>query len=382
MSLIAWLVVVVVLASSAIVSIMVLGSGHASPSLVGSLAFTNSGQYDPNTTVGYNDIVSLSLHSLTTPQTGNAYFAWLLPDLGDDETPPLLLDRLAVNGGNATLHYSSPAHTNLLAQYSRVRITEQSVSNNPASPSPDPKTWRWEGSIPSTPTPGDPNQYSLLSHLRHLLAKDPVLQANNIPGGLVIWMTRNTSKVNEWSSAAQGQWSAQMSDGDADLIHRQLIRMLDYLDGQTYVGQDVPAGSEWLAQPQQSGKFGLLNYTQGQDPPGYLQHVDTHLMGLAEAPGHTTDQQQVAIQVNKVITRTVSDLAQVRKDAVQLVQRSNDQLRQSDTLTLLNEMANLTSEVNSGWFDETTHQNVGGVLWLSARIQQLATISVQKSSQQ
>ena len=91
-------------------------------------------------------------------------------------------------------------------------------------------------------------------------------------------MTRNAGKVEEWSSAAQGGWGSQMSDGDADLIHSNLIRILDYLDGQTYVGQDVPAGSPWLVDPQ-AGKFGLLSYTQGQEPPGYLQHVDTHLTG-------------------------------------------------------------------------------------------------------
>jgi hypothetical protein len=65
-----------------------------------------------------------------------------------------------------------------------------------------------------------------------------------------------------------------------------------------------------------------------------------------------------------------------------LVQRSNEQLRQPDTLTLLNEMANLTKEVSSGWFDATTHENIGGAIWLNARIQQLATISLETSHQQ
>jgi serine/threonine protein kinase len=381
-NLIAWSVVLFVLISSTLVSINLLSSGHASPpATVGTLTFTNSGQYDPNTTVGYNDRISLSLHNLTIPQTGRAYFAWLLPDQGDDATVPILLGRLPVNAGNATLQYDSPAHTNLLAQYSRVRITEQSADNNPITPSPDPKTWRWEGSFPNTPIPGDPHQYSLLSHLRHLLAKDPTLQNNGISGGLVIWMTRNVSKVEEWSSAAQGSWGTQMSNEDADLIHKHMLRILDYLDGQTYVWQDVPAGSPWLVDPQ-AGKLGLLSRTQGQDPPGYLEHVDMHLAGLADAPGHTDEQRQLAIQVDSVITRMIKDLTTVHKDAVQLVQRNNDQLRQQDSLTLLNEMATLTREVNSGWFDTATHENVGGAVWLSARLQQLATISLTASKQQ
>ena len=78
----------------------------------------------------------------------------------------------------------------------------------------------------------------------------------------------------------------------------------------------------------------------------------------------------------------INDLTQAQKDAVQLVTRSPAQMRQSDTLTLLNDMATLTQETNSGWLDPATHENVGGAIWLNTRIQQLATISIQTSSQQ
>jgi serine/threonine protein kinase len=373
-------IVLSILASSILISLHTLYAGQTSPP-PGTLTFTDSGQYDPSTTVGYNDIVTLSLHHLTTPGTGQAYFAWLLPDQADDQTVPLLLGRLSVNAGDATLHYASPSHTNLLAHYSGVRIIEEPASPDPNVPSQDPKTWRWEGRLPNTPNPGDAHQYSFLSHLRHLLAEDRTLQENTIPGGLVIWMTRNVAKVQEWSSAAQGGWRPQMSDGDAELIHKNLIRIMDYLDGQTYVWQDVPAGSPWLVDPV-AGKFGLLSHTQNQEPPGYLQHVDTHLKGLTASPGHTDEQQKIAIQANSVIARMINDLIQVRKNAVQLVKRSNSQLRQSDTLTLLNEIATLTREANSGWFDTATHENIGGAIWLNMRLQQLATISLQISSQQ
>jgi hypothetical protein len=376
---IAWLVVLLVLTSSTIVSLAVLGSGHASPSTVGTLTFTDSEQYDPNITVGYNDIVTLSLHSLTNPQAGNAYFAWLMPDQTDDGTVPLLLGRLSVNGGNATIHYASPTHTNLLAQYSGVRITEQQALDASGLPSQDPKTWRWQGWIPNIPTPQDAQKYTLLSHLRHLLAKDPTLQQNNLPGGLAIWMTHNVSKVTEWSSAAQGQWGSQMSDDAANLIHRQLIRILYYLDGEKYVGLDIPGESLTGLVDAQGGKLGLLSYTQNQQPPGYLQHVSVHLNGLAISPGHTEEQKQTAIQVNGVIAKTINDLTLVHKDALQLVQSNNEQLRQPDTLTLLNQMAKLTSEANGGWFDPTTHENLGGVIWLSAQIQQMGTITLASS---
>jgi len=103
------------------------------------------------------------------------------------------------------------------------------------------------------------------------------------------------------------------------------------------------------------------------------------VMDLADSPGHTEEQKQIANHVHNAITRMIDDLIQVRKDAVQLVQRNNEQLSQPDTLTLLNEMARLTTEVKGGWFDPTTNGNVGGVIWLSARIQQLAKISLETS---
>ena len=384
--LIALIIMVLLVGSVVLVPMMLIpvqpktNVAAVAPTTVGTLTLGDSGQYDPATTVGYNDIVNLSLHSLTNPHAGMAYFAWFMPDQTNDDAIPLLLGRLSVKGGNATIHYASPAHTNLLAQYSGVRITEQPASTTPSTPSLDPQTWRWEGWVPHTPTPGDEKQYSLLSHLRHLLAQYPTLQANNISGGLVIWMPRNVSKVEEWSSAAQGGWGAQMPNDAAALLHRHFLRILDYIDGSSYVWQDVPAGSPWLVDSV-AGKLGLLSYTQSQEPPGFLQHVDIHLTGLAGSPGHTVEQQKVAIQVDGVISRMINDLEQVRKDAVQLVKLNDDQLRQPGTLTLLNEMASLTTEVKGGWFDPTTNENIGGVIWLSARIQQLATISLQASSQ-
>ena len=109
--------------------------------------------------------------------------------------------------------------------------------------------------------------------------------------------------------------------------------------------------------------------------------MDFHLNGVASSPGHTEEQKKITIQADGVVTRMIIDLTQVRKDAVQLVQRNNAQLRQPDTLTLLDEMATLTTEVNSGWFDTTTHENVGGTVWLNAQMQQLGKISVGTSNQ-
>ena len=339
---------------------------------VGVLAFMSSGQFDPSTTRGYNDIITMSLRSLPAPDRGRFYYIWLLPDSGDDTTPPLLIGSLHT-GGPINIIYSSPTHINLLASYSGVRITVQSSKNAPAIPSQNPADWRWQGIFPNTPTPGDENHYSLLSHLRHLLARDPTLQANQIPGGLAIWLTRNVSKVEEWASAAQGDWHSAQTD--VSQIHNQMLRILEYLDGEFYYTRDVPTGSVWLVDPQ-AGKIGLLDRVPNQNPPGFLVHVDIHLTGLAEAPGHTLQQKQLAILVDTVIQRMSADLLQVRTDAAKLVNMNAQQIRKQGNEAILNDIVMLTSETNSGWFDPHTGENVGGGVWLASRLQQLATISV------
>lgn len=191
-------------------------------------------------------------------------------------------------------------------------------------------------------------------------------------GGVVrVWNALSGQEIHGFFSDTQ----QSMSNGDADLIHRHLLRILDYLDGSSYSWRDVPSGSPWLVDPL-AGKIGLINVVPNQEPPGYLAHVDLHVAGLASAPGHTSEQQQVAIAVDHVIARMSDDLMRVRRDAAQLVQLSDVQLGQPDTLTVLNEMAALTTEVKGGWLDPKTNEDIGGVLWISAQLQQLASIPV------
>jgi hypothetical protein len=342
----------------------------------GTLSFHSSEQFNPPLTQGYNDIVQLTLSHVPAPPARMRYYAWLMPD--DDSGMPLLLGTL--EGGS--LIYTSPTHANLLATYSGVRVTVQPADSVPETPSPDPAQWRWEGWIPNIPTPGDENQYSLLSHLRHLLAKDPTLQANQLPGGLDLWLTQNVQKVAEWASAAQGDWhGTQTSDGDIDQLHRQMLRILDYLDGSFYVWHDVPAGSPWLVDPQ-AGKIGLLDSVPDQEPPAYLEHVDIHLMGLASAPGHTVEQRQLATLIDKVITRMRTDLQQVRQDAANIAKMTPQQVRQPGSEAILDDLARLATEVESGWFDPQTGENIGGTLWINARLQQLAVVNVMTSKGQ
>jgi hypothetical protein len=350
----------------------------AMPQPFGMLSFLSSGQFNPSLTAGYNDTLVLTIPNLFPPPMGMVYGVWLMPDKTDDSTAPLLLGTLQ-QAGPVHLTYTSPNHSNLLASYSGVRIDVQPADARPITPSPDPKTWKWDGWIPNVPTPGDEQKYSLLSHLRHLIAEDPTLQQNHLPGGLDLWLTRNVSKIEEYASAAQGDWyGTQTSESDAEQIHRHMLRILDYLDGSFYVGQDVPAGSPWLIDPL-AGKIGLLESVPNQMPPAYLVHIDLHLIGLANSPGHTQEQQRLAVLIDRVINKMLSDLQHIRVDAAKLVKMKAQQLRQSNNQALLDDMANLTTEVKSGWFDSRTGEDIGGVVWISSRLQQLATISLNVS---
>ena len=332
--------------------------------LVGTVSFRSSGQIDATGTTGLNDIVQVELHDVTPPASGQVEAAWLLPDQGDDVTPPLSLGTLRVAAdGMVQVRLSSRTHQDWLASYSRFLITEQPAASLPAGPSPDPATWRYEGAIPDMPVPGDPNRYSLLDHVRHLLAKDPELEAIGLHGGLALWTTRNTEKVLEWSSAAQGDWNGGQATAS---IHRQVIRILDYLDGTAFVGQDVPPGTPVLVNPT-TGRIGLVQLAANQPLPSYLDHINQHLAGLAQAPGHTAAQQQLATAVYQEVLVVETHLAHARQDALQLVRMNPTQLQQQQALMLLDD---LVSQANAAYVGQPDAEGVlhDGVTTMAARL--------------
>lgn len=341
---------------------------------VGQVSFTSSGQLDPSSSKGFNDIVTVTLHSLSTPASGQSYYAWLMPDKADDNTQPLLLGRLAIVDGKAQISYTHPNHEDLLALYSRFEIAEQTSNEIPTTPPLNPEALRYEGFIPDTPTPGDEHQYSLLDHLRHLLAKDPTLQEIGLPGGLDIWLDRNSEKILEWSSAARDNWAGGQQ---TDLMHRHMVRILEYLDGLAYVftSGDLPAGSPLLVDPK-AGRIGLLELTQTQALPGYLTHVDIHLHGLAEAPGHTQAQKDLAIKLDNALKTDTSLYQKIRQDVMKLVKMNATQLRSNDALSLLNDMVTTANLAYTGQFDPTTGGNMNGIAWIQSELQGIATMPV------
>src|SRR6266568_1893377 len=57
--------------------------------LVGRVFFTSSGQLNPTSSEGLNDVVHLNLSGLTPPAPGKSDYAWLLPDASQNEQRPV-----------------------------------------------------------------------------------------------------------------------------------------------------------------------------------------------------------------------------------------------------------------------------------------------------
>jgi hypothetical protein len=341
---------------------------------VGQISFVSSGQLDPNSATGLNDIVSLNLTGLTPPPQGMSYYAWLETDKTQDGTAPILLGKLQVSGGKVQLSYQDKQHVDLLVTYSRLLITQQSAASTPNIPPLDSKTWRYQAGIPDTPTPGDEKGYSLLSHMRHLLAKDPTLNQIGLQGGLDIWMYRNVGKIFEWSNAARDDWAGN----NIDLTRRQIDRVVEYLNGQVYAFRNLPAGTPWLVDPK-AGRPGLIDFTTAQDeqgPPSYISHIKLHLMGMVNAPGHTAAQQQLAGHIDDSLTQIGTLLKKVLSDAIQLAKMSNDQFKHPNALALLNDMQINANNAYVGQTDPTTGAVQAGEVWVHAQMQSFASMQV------
>jgi hypothetical protein len=338
--------------------------------VVGQAFFVSSGQVNLTTNQGSNDEFQINLQHIPDPTSGNSYYAWLLPDKSQVEAAPILLGKVPVNNGSIHFSYSGDSqHTNLLATTSQFLITEESASITPSVPSPDLHNWRYYAALPQTPAPGQ--TYSLLDHLRHLLATDPTLESLHLHGGLNIWTYRNTQTVLQLAGSARDAWNAQ----DFSMVRQQVVSILDYLDGSKFVQQDVPPGTPILADAQ-IVQLGLLQLKADQAPPGYLYHLALHLNGVLASPGATQNQRNLAIQINAGVNNVKGWLGQLRQDAIQLVHMSDAQLALSSSLEKLNDMVTQANNAYMGRTDPATNQQQIGVSQIYRDVQLLATFDV------
>jgi len=256
------------------------------------------------------------------------------------------------------------------------------VANPPVSYSLDTSMWRYYAEIPQAPSPKDKLHFTMLDHLRHLTSDSPELTVRGLRGGLDMWFVRQVQKLLEWSNAARDDWQK-----DPAFLHRQIIRILDYIDGANFVQKDAPTVGPTLLADTQPSQVPLLGPVQdGQDPPGYsfndepapgyVYLVSGHLSGAVLAPDATATQHALADQIQQGIDRIKTWLENIHQDAKKLLAMDANQLNQPSTLTILDDMVTNAQYAYVGQLDPLTAQNSGGVIWISNHVQQMAAFGV------
>lgn len=349
----------------------------------GHVFFVNSGQLDKNSNQGINDELEIELSNLPNPAPGKSYYAWLLADIGQSETAPIFLGRLTVEHGN--VHFLYPGdkqHANLLGFASRFLINEDDAHTPSSDPLLDQSTWRYYAAIPQTPDPADKLHFSMLDHLRHLLVESPELKIRGLHGGLAFWFVKDTATISNLANSLADDWQKK----DADAIHQQLIRILDYLDSTSFVNNDVPPGTPMLADaqiaqmallgpaPQDADPPGYVY--QNEAPPGYIYLIQTHMNGALLSPQSTLEQHQLATQINGSIDSIKRLLTQIHQDAKQLANLTDAQLLQPSNLTLLDDLATQAQYAYTGQPNPSAGVSQGGAIWIYDNLQRLASFTV------
>lgn len=359
--------------------------GTAASPVVGLALFTSSGQLNPGSAQGIADELEIDLHNIADPQPGKSYYAWLLGDKHPSveanplepplqTPPPILLARLPVSNG--TIHFlykGDTQHDNLFSVTSRFLITEENTNTTPRSPSTDHSTWRYYAEIPQTPYGA--NHLSALDHIRHLFYKETRVQVLGLPGGLDIWLFRDTEKLLEWAVSARDAWQSNPTD------RSKYISILDYIDGSPNVHVDLPPNTPVVTDPI-AARVGLLSVSpnQGenpaQNPPGYVVHMALHLNGVVNAPDATPEMRQIATQIIHALNNATVWLQLVRKDAQQLFNMTDTQLAQPSALALLDDLVTQATYAYIGRLDPNTNTVQPAVLQVHYAVQQLATFTI------
>ncbi len=340
--------------------------------IVGHAFFVNSGQISLSSNAGIADQMQISFQNIHPPTAGKSYYVWLLSD-SKTQALPLMLGTLPVQNGEATLTYSGDSHhTDILASYSRFLVTEEDANTPPVNYTLDKSAWIYGAAFSETPNPLDTlDHFSLLNHLRHLLAQDPKLKTAGLVGGLDIWLFRNTQKLLEWAGSAR-------DSNEPAFKQRQLVRMMDYLDGSQFVRTEkLPQGLAAIEVDPIIARVGLLEIDPTQTPPGYLKHIGNHLREITQSPGVDADQRALAVRITSAIDNVQFWLGNAHKDAETLLQMPQGQLLQPAATKVFDDLFTQTNNAFVGQTDPSTLQVKEGVAQIHYNIQRLATFIIQ-----
>jgi hypothetical protein len=178
--------------------------------------------------------------------------------------------------------------------------------------------------------------------------------------------------VKEWVGSTRQQWEETK---DTNFMRRQLARTLQFLDGNTFVYQDLPQDTPLLVN-ERLARIGLINVTgPNQEPPGYLDHISHHLNGLLDAQPTPATRQKIAPLIT-ALGNVNQWLKQVRQDAQQLIKMSDEQMVQPSTLSIINDMIANIDHAYSGLPDPSTNNTHEGVNWIHNHMQFLATLDI------
>jgi hypothetical protein len=395
--------VILLLVASTLGTLLVLAhrstaSSNAAPfaQVVGYVYFLSSGRLYVNNNQGISDEVLVDLHNIPAPAPGKSYYGWLLGDANQTDVSWVPLGVLTVNQGSVhSLYPGDAAHTNLLNDMSRFVLTEGDASTAPPNPLINQSTWRYYGDIYQIPSVKDPNHFSLLDHLRHLLVQAPELKALGLPGGLGIWLDRNVEEISKWALSAKESWETQ----NTARMRQLLTNILYYLDGEC-TQQDLQGMPPGTPMTPENGTiahiahFALLNPCVQEEqeqadalkqvfqhvPHNYIDHLIFHMAGVLQSQGATGNLHTLAEQINTAINNVKSWLGQVHQDAIQLLHMSDEQLHQLSALDILSDLESQGRYAYAGQTDPVTGNVQEGAAWIYDNVQRLAIMNVQAYS--
>jgi hypothetical protein len=334
---------------------------------------SSSGQGNAGGSQGDNDKLQIELQNVPTPDPGKVYYAWLLSDNGQSPMVALPLGILPFDHGKVDFLYQNAQPNNLLSTTSRLLITEDNRQSIPVQPSSNHSTWRYYAELPQKASDSGASQPTALDVIRALLYQEPHLAQLGIYDSLNIRFLRNIGKIQEWILSAKDV-TASWGNHDAGFIHRQLVNVLEYLDGTNGVQADVPPGTPLRA----PSPIPLVANPSSQGSGSYIGLIHEQLTNLITAPGVTPRMRMLALESDKALTGSVQPkLLQVRQLAKALVFMQPDaQLLSPQAQVLLSEMVLLANLAFLGQLDQSTNQPQPGVAQIFYKIQGLAAFDI------